>query len=158
MYALYTHSNALFMFAGQECGPYSIYTLKRGTITSPHYPIKYRPNESCQWTIKVMPKHDIYFSFQNIDITTSTANCRYGDYLLISGKTSDRKIKHIKAFCGHILPRPYRILADSKGLEEIILTFKSDYRNEGTGFVLNYRQIQASASSGDESGLMVEDF
>lgn len=150
------HLKYSVFYAGQECGPYSIYTLPRGTITSPHYPIRYRPNENCQWTIQVMPKHDIYLTFQNIDII-SAGNCRYGDYLLVTGKTSDKKVKHLAAFCGKVPPRPFKIPADSKGLEEITLIFRTDQKYEGRGFVLNYRQILSNGSSGDESGIMAED-
>ena len=78
-------------------------TLAKGSITSPHHPIHYRPNENCQWTIKVI---------ENIDIV-ATVDCRYGDYLIVSGKTGDT-LKHITAFCGTKIPKPLLISASSE--------------------------------------------
>lgn len=76
-------------------------------------------------------------------------NCRYGDYLIVSGRKVDsRKLKHLVAFCGTKTPRPLRISTHTREFNEVVLTFKSNRSIEGSGFVLDYRQIPADVEQG----------
>lgn len=123
---------------GQRCGPFSVYTRPRGTITSPHHPILYRPYEDCQWKIQIIPGRDVILTFQVLDIV-ATMDCRYGDYLLVSTK-NNRKLTHLVAFCGRRLPEPFRVSGHDQ--DEVLLTFRSNRVREGMGFVLTYEQVE----------------
>ena len=132
--------------AGQECGPLSRYTRPKGTITSPQYPLQYRPNEECTWTIEVISGREVIFDMHDIDMP-SYADCRFGDYLLVSGMQNGVKID-FGVYCGTKDFKPYRINGE---YDEIILKFHSNSKIQGKGFFLTYEQVDSSSVSGTSS-------
>lgn len=127
------------LLIGQECGPYSRYTLSRGTITSPQYPLSYRPNENCEWTIHLLQDHDLVLTFETIDLP-AMPGCGYDDYLLVTGVGNDGKETGLTTFCGKDASfEPYTIPRGR--YEDVLISFRSNRFRQGKGFVLNYQQI-----------------
>jgi hypothetical protein len=142
------HLQYSVFFSSQECGPYSIYTRTKGTITSPHYPIPYKPRQDCQWTIDVKEGNDVILSFENMDLI-SAPDCQYGDYLEVIGIRGNA-MKSVKAFCGGNIPEPFTVTASSEGFQKLKIRFKSDYSMEGMGFVLKFTQVQPQTTGSDD--------
>ena len=135
------HSNS-----GQECGPMTLYTRPEGTITSPQYPIQYRPKEECEWVIQMIPGRDVVLIMEEIDIPAQ-ADCRYGDYLLVTGRKGSISTD-LGVYCGTKDFPPYRI---NNIFDEIVLKFHSDRYIQGNGFFLTYKQIESTGSAGGAS-------
>ena len=120
-----------FFHAGQRCGPWSVYRRQTAIITSPQYPIPYRPSESCLWQIAVTPGYDLILTVLNIDI-----NC-FGDNLQISGieGTSSFPITTLSTEGAFII----------RGISTVLIIFTSHNSTESnTGFVIRYEQIPSS--------------
>ena len=126
--------NTVHFFTGQECGPFTRYTQRHGRITSPQYPLEYRPRERCSWTIEIAePNMQVVLTVEEIDMP-ATRLCRRGDRLLVSGKRGSQ-LTPLAVFCGRQPFLPYRI----SGYNEVVLMFSSDRTMQGKGFVLEYR-------------------
>lgn len=137
---------------GQECGPLSTYTRPKGTITSPQYPLQYRPRDECQWRIKVIPGKEVVLTMNEIDMPAQR-DCRYGDYLLVSG-TQGGVTTEFGVYCGTRDFKPYRISGE---YDEIVLKFHSNSKFQGKGFNLEYEQVDVPAVSGTSEENMAEE-
>ena len=136
-----------FSNIGQECGPLFRYTRPKGIITSPQYPIQYRPRQKCKWIIEVIPGSEVILTVHSIDMPAQM-DCRYGDYLLVSGK-QDGKVIDFGVYCGTKSFKPFRITGE---YDEIFLTFSSNGKVQGQGFNLTYEQVELSSVGGTSSG------
>lgn len=140
------HLQYSVFFEGQECGPMTLYTRPEGTITSPQYPIQYRPKEECEWVIQMIPGRDVVLIMEEIDIPAQ-ADCRYGDYLLVTGRKGSISTD-LGVYCGTKDFLPYRI---NNIFDEIVLKFHSNRYIQGNGFFLTYEQIESTGSAGGAS-------
>ena len=126
--------HTITFFIGQECGPFGRYTQRHGRITSPQYPLEYRPRERCSWTIEIAPPNtQVVLTVEEIDVP-ATPLCRRGDRLLVSGRR-DSELTPLAVFCGRQPFLPYRV----SGFSEVVLDFRSDRTMQGRGFVLEYQ-------------------
>ena len=131
------------MYIGTKCGPRTTFSLPIGLIPSPNYPIKYRPNESCEYTIEVKPGHDLILKTLDLNIPSELVGaeppCGNGtdDRILVLKKTTSSKLyDEVEAFCGKD-PFPSLII---RGASSVLIKFTSNSVREGR-FLLQYEQV-----------------
>ena len=156
--ALFNHIHVFFFWltvlVGQQCGPLQTYTKLKGTITSPQYPIEYRPHEDCQWTIVIEPGYDVILRADQMELP-ATRDCRWGDRLIVKGKRNGQLVR-VTTLCGYDPIAPLRI---SGLFDELVLRFVSNRSCQGKGFVLEYEQVPAGVvpapllQSSEEEGM-----
>eukprot|EP00731_Ephydatia_muelleri_P034842 Em0081g7a len=117
---------------GQSCGPWSVYTRPTGIITSPYYPLPYRPNESCLWQIGVASGYNLILTVLKFDI-----DC-LGDNVEVNGVEEETSFLLISLCSRSALGQIFVI----NGVSTVLLTFTSHNSTESnTGFVIRYEQI-----------------
>lgn len=124
-----------------DCG--AVLFSETGEFSSPGYPLTYRPNMRCEWTIQVSPGYEMILQFHDMDILDSE-KCN-GDYVEVRKVNSSGDL--IGFYCGNRLPPAIK----NKG--DIWVMFESSTFDGGAGrgflaeFILN-RMNEISGSSG----------
>ena len=80
-------------------------------------------------------------------------DCRYGDYLQVSGVQGEEKI-NFGVYCGTKAFKPYRVVGD---FEKVVLTFHTNKKIEGKGFNLTYEQVDPTPAGGTASSGEITD-
>ena len=134
------HEIWLFSFStssiAEECGKQQ-FLRPVGIITSPQYPLNYRPNEHCVYKIRVKANHDLVIKTEEMNMPAK-ADCTEGDSILISSEVG-KKITHLTRLCGQRQLAPYTVRR-SNSVKYVRLEFTSDYKREGK-FLLRYERI-----------------
>lgn len=134
----------LLAHADSKCGR-TTFSLPTGLITSPQYPINYRPGESCEYEIKVKPGHDLQLTTNDLNVPSQNPQCTDGreDRIQVLMKNTGAKLyKEVTSFCGQ---NPYSMLT-IKGASSVLLKFTSNSVREGR-FLLQYLQVPVSLQS-----------
>ena len=108
------------------CGQNHLLGDNRIYITSPHYPERYPPNTECIWNIFTKTAAGIAITFLTVDLS-NYHNCT--DFIFVSGfgYIYDDSIENTN------------IAVNNTNTTQI--TFKSDSRGEGNGFILFVEKI-----------------
>jgi len=124
---------ALSIYAVEPCGR-TVFARPTNIITSPQYPLNYRPSQHCVYEIYVRQKHELRLSTLEIDMP-ARADCTGGDRLLIS-RRDGKRVTPLTVLCGNHLFSTYTI----RGTQRVRIEFTSDSRREGR-YKLRYVQI-----------------
>ncbi|XP_056442205.1 ovochymase-2 [Gadus chalcogrammus] len=114
----------------QGCGVSS--HQENGIIKSPNWPMNYKPNGECLWTVEVPVGKRIQLSFTHFDIEAkSLMSPKCLDYVEIQDiRTGDGVLlDNYGPFCGSKLPPSIQ----TKG-NRLVMRFTSDLFTEGSGF------------------------
>ena len=125
--------------SGKKCGPRTKFSLPTGLITSPQYPMNYRPRESCEYEIEVKPSHDVLLRTSDMNIPSRDPNCanwREDRIQVLVKSNSSNLYNEVATYCGY---DPYPILP-IRGASTVLIKFTSNDIREGR-FLLQYEQV-----------------
>lgn len=109
-------------------------------ISSPGYPRPYTPGISCTWVVDNPQQDNLTVTVVHMDIESSLS-CS-SDYLSLSIGGSSRR-------CGKIL-RPISLTTVEKSVK---ISFLSDYKNQGNGFLIEVKTAGEEGTSSPQTGL-----
>ncbi|XP_048417522.2 cubilin isoform X2 [Stegostoma tigrinum] len=125
-----------------RCG--ANFTASSGRIISPNYPDNYDSNLNCEYLINTSDQRLIILQFESFDVEGFL--CDDDSLKIYSGTTANGK--PIATLCGFLTPRPI------SNHSPMLLVFKTNHVNTGTGFVVNYNSISCGGSFQESAGII----
>lgn len=125
------HENGLDCVEG-GC-KYEITDAYQNPITSPNYPLKYNPDQTCRWRITTVPGHRIHLHINDFDLENHQ-ECAFDHVDFYNGDSSNSFT--LGRYCGKTVPSD--IFASSNAM---VMEFTSDMSLQRNGFSVTHSTV-----------------
>ncbi|XP_074549445.1 cubilin [Halichoeres trimaculatus] len=115
---------------GTQTGCGGMLTTASGGFSSPNFPLPYHPNAECYWTIKTSQGSQVFLTFSDFHLESSSS-CTY-DYVAVYDGNST-SAPELARLCGNQMPVPI-----NSSSNQLYIKLRTDSSISAGGFVASY--------------------